>query len=253
MSKLIGIIGGLGPEAGLDLHRKILSETPNATCDGDHLEVILHTNPRVPDRTQFILGKESSNPAHEIIRSARILVDAGAELLAVACVTAHCEPIFAHLRECVAMHPGVRLVSIVDAAARAGPVGLLATSGTASQSLFNRALAAIGRNLLLPDHRAQETVHEAIYNLQYGIKSSLHAESGIARKILFRAARSLVRRGAAVILLGCTEIPLVITEDRLDGVQIIDPVLELARWLAAMARGVQPLHPAQPAYLRRAA
>ena len=61
--KVIGILGGMGPEATLDLFGKIIANTPAAT-DQDHLRVVIDSNPKVPDRTAAILrGGESPVPA----------------------------------------------------------------------------------------------------------------------------------------------------------------------------------------------
>jgi aspartate racemase len=50
---MIGILGGMGPEATLDLYRHILQLTP-ATKDQDHIRVLIYSNPKIPDRTRAI-------------------------------------------------------------------------------------------------------------------------------------------------------------------------------------------------------
>ena len=63
MEKTIGILGGMGPEATLDLYAKIIAATP-AIRDQDHLRVVIDSNPKVPDRTAAIVaGGESPVPA----------------------------------------------------------------------------------------------------------------------------------------------------------------------------------------------
>ena len=54
--KIIGILGGMGPEATIDLFYKIIKFTP-AEKDQDHLRIIIDNNPKIPDRTAAILGK----------------------------------------------------------------------------------------------------------------------------------------------------------------------------------------------------
>ena len=56
--KVIGILGGMGPEATLDLFAKIIAHTP-AARDQDHLRVVIDSNPKVPDRTAAILREGS--------------------------------------------------------------------------------------------------------------------------------------------------------------------------------------------------
>ena len=241
MPKIVGIIGGVGPAAGLDLHRKILLESGQATRDQEHLEVLLHTNPRVPDRTRFLLRKSRVNPSHELIRSAGLLVRAGAELLAVPCMTAHCDSIFGPLRDFVNRSTSARLVSLIDVVTRdlstrpSRPVGLLATEGTVRAGTVEGALAAVGCPVLVPDGLSQKRVDRAIGHIKAGNPALAFA----AREELLAVSRRLARRGAAVLLLGCTEIPLVITEPAIDGAGILDPVRELARALIAEARSTR--------------
>ena len=53
--RVIGILGGMGPEATVDCFDKIIKNTP-ATKDQEHLRVIIDSNPEVPDRTAAIIG-----------------------------------------------------------------------------------------------------------------------------------------------------------------------------------------------------
>lgn len=53
--KIIGILGGMGPEATLDLFHKIIKLTP-AEKDQDHFRIIIDNNPKIPDRTDAISG-----------------------------------------------------------------------------------------------------------------------------------------------------------------------------------------------------
>src|SRR3972149_6053798 len=164
--KIVGIIGGVGPAAGLDLHRKILLESGQATRDQEHLEVLLHTNPRVPDRTRFLLRKSRVNPSHELIRSA--------ELLAVPCMTAHCDSIFGPLRDFVNTSTSARLVSLIDVVTRdlstrpSRPVGRLATEGTVRAGTVEGALAAVGCPVLVPDGLSQKRGDSAIPHIKAG-------------------------------------------------------------------------------------
>ncbi|RPI41687.1 MAG: aspartate racemase, partial [Bacteroidetes bacterium] len=58
---MIGIVGGMGPYAGLDLLRKIYDNTL-AGSDQEHLDTILISlSSRIPDRTEYLLGKENLN------------------------------------------------------------------------------------------------------------------------------------------------------------------------------------------------
>ena len=85
--KTIGILGGMGPEATLDLFSKIIANTP-AAKDQDHLRVVIDSNPKVPDRTAAILrGGESPVPAMKA--GIQALKQAGADFVVIPCVSAH--------------------------------------------------------------------------------------------------------------------------------------------------------------------
>ena len=85
----IGIVGGAGPYAGLDLARKILQQTL-AKSDQDYLPTLLISTPElIEDRTDFLLGENEKNPAYSIYCNLRDLEKLGATVAGIACNTAH--------------------------------------------------------------------------------------------------------------------------------------------------------------------
>jgi len=85
--KIIGILGGMGPEATLDLFHKIIKLT-YAEKDQDHLRIIIDNNPKIPDRTDAISGT-GKDPLPKLIVTAQILEKAGADFIIIPCNTAH--------------------------------------------------------------------------------------------------------------------------------------------------------------------
>ena len=86
MYKSIGIIGGMGPAATADLMKKIIDMT-DASCDQEHIHMLIDSNTNIPDRTAAILhGGE--DPVPEMLASARRLEGAGADFLIMPCNTA---------------------------------------------------------------------------------------------------------------------------------------------------------------------
>jgi len=111
-------------------------------------------------------------------------------------------------------------------------LGILATLGTKKARLYEEHLSDY--SVLWPNAGIQETrVMEAIYGAD-GIKAGNLGER--PRSLLLDAALSLVLAGADAIVAGCTEIPLVLTQEYLD-VPLIDPMVLLAKALIAEARG----------------
>src|SRR3989344_7801451 len=87
LSKTIGIIGGVGPEATLDLYRWIIKLTP-AKKDQDHIPTLIYSLPQIPDRTQALLyGGE--DPLPYLVKAAKVLKRGGADFLIIPCNTAH--------------------------------------------------------------------------------------------------------------------------------------------------------------------
>jgi len=244
---IIGVIGGIGPQAGLDFVQKIFSNTL-AVKDQDHLNCILVSCPSIiPDRTGFLLHgtKESENPASGMYESARRLYIAGVRTVAVACNTAHAGQIFAPFCSMVIESlPDLRIVNMLETCAsyvreslRVYRLGLLATKGTHQSRVYHEYFReGDGFRLIEPDADGQERVHDAIYNEDYGIKASSQKISSKAIDLINREISSLVGRGAEAIILGCTELPLVmagLTTIPINGVNfpIIDPGLVAARRL----------------------
>ncbi|MDT8285138.1 MAG: amino acid racemase [Thermovirgaceae bacterium] len=85
--KVLGILGGMGPAATAEFLR-LLADLAVADRDQDHPQIILFSNPRIPDRTAAIIGG-GEDPAPDILEGLKRLESWGAQLLAVPCNTAH--------------------------------------------------------------------------------------------------------------------------------------------------------------------
>ena len=232
--KIIGILGGMGPEATIDLFTKIVKGT-KAGKDQDHLRILIDNNPKIPDRTLAIQGKGPS-PLPQLVRSAKILEEAGADFIIIPCVTAHHYyksiqkkikiPIL-HLVEVTIQHMTTRFK-------RFSKVGLLATTGTIKTRLFQKAFSRTGIKLILPSPQIQKRwVMEAIYGKE-GIKAI--GPSAKSRHLILHASNRLIRQGAEAIIAGCTEVPLVMKEGDIT-VPVIDPISLLAQAAIEKARG----------------
>ena len=239
---MIGIVAGVGPYAGLDLLDKILSQT-EAEKDQDHLTVISISQPaQIPDRTAFLLSQESSNPAFPILEQLLRLEQAGAQVAAVPCNTAHAPAIFDKIQDGLAQANSQltllhMIVEVGRELQRSCPsvknVGVLSTTGTAVTRIYPLCLEPLGFELPLLDAQTQaERIHPAIYDPDYGIKANGRATER-AKCDLMLGIRRLQEAGAQAVILGCTELPLAIPETRIDDLIVIDPALILARALIA--------------------
>jgi aspartate racemase len=205
MPKTIGIMGGMGPAATVDLFDRIVRATP-AKRDQDHLHILINNDPSVPDRSQAILHG-GADPLPVMQTGIGLLVDMGAQLIAIPCNTAHYY--WAQL-QAGTRAPVLNMITetvqfIRQELPRVKQVGILATSGTLAVGLYQDALASAGLMPVTPTADETEQIMEAIYGPQ-GVKAG-HT-NGRPRTLLMAAGRALIDRGAEALILGCTEIPL---------------------------------------------
>ncbi|NQU08999.1 MAG: aspartate/glutamate racemase family protein [Candidatus Abyssubacteria bacterium] len=238
--ELIGIVGGVGPYAGLDLAEKIFDQT-RARTDQEHLSVVLLSLPgEIEDRTEFILGRTQINPAVAMVEVIRKLEQMGATVMGIPCNTAHAPQIFDVMLEKLRQAGSkVELVHMIEEVVkfirekhpRARNVGVLCTTGTYSAKVYPRVLEREGMNVLLPDESLQEEIHAAICDPKYGVKACSNPPTDMAKNKFLDAIAFFRKQGARVIVLGCTEIPIAIKEKEIENTPIIDPTLILARAL----------------------
>ena len=245
MSAIIGVIGGVGPQAGLDFVQKIFSNT-TALRDQDHLNCMLISCPSIiPDRTAFLLqGKPEKieNPALGMFESARRLYMAGVRTAAVACNTAHANRIFDPFCAMIQKElPGFTIVNMLETCANyvkdtlhIKRLGLLATIGTHKSNVYHEYLKPEdGFALIEPDASGQEKIHDAIFNEEYGIKAHSQNITSVAAEVIKQEISALITRGAEAIILGCTELPLAVKGETFP-VPVIDPGLITARKLIGL-------------------
>jgi aspartate racemase len=226
----IGVVGGMGPMAGVFFQQLIIEATP-ATRDQDHFQVVCFTNPHVPERMRSLADDGGRRYADAVRASARLLARTGVTHLVIPCNTAHAR--LAEIQRGVdvpfvnMIDVGVReLVSLHGAGAR---VGLLATTGTISARVYQDALPEAGLEWLLPGEADQRRVSEAILAVKVN-------DAARGAGDLLDVTRGLVERGADVVLVGCTELSMCLDALRPAGVPLVDPLRVVARHLVALGR-----------------
>jgi len=223
--KTIGVLGGMGPEAGAYFFERIIRET-EAGRDQDHLPVIVNSLPQVPDRTEAILHGGPS-PVPGLLRGLRALRRAGADFAVMTCISVH------YFYPRVAARSPLPLISLIDETLahikkmRPSPktIGLIATTGTVRSGIVAHAFEAAGIEVIVPSPGDQKRVMAAIYGKR-GIKAGF--AEGQPRQALLEIAHGLVTRGARAVLAGCTEVPLALRASDLP-VPLIEPLTIGAR------------------------
>lgn len=237
----IGIVGGMGPMAGLRLARLIVEHTV-AACDQDHPNLVLASEPKgITDRSEFLGPRVCINPAVGIANSLTRLAAAGVSVAGLACNTAHAEPIFQETLSLLASRRiDIKLLHMIDLTVEdvshrlgAGSrVGILGTLGTMQADLYGERLRKRGfETVTLPTHADLVAIHNVVYCPTRGVKANSKRVSGWAIDTLSEAIRRLTAMGTDAIILACTELPLVVEQSRSNDCQLFDPSLVLARSL----------------------
>lgn len=224
MYKTIGIMGGMGPAATVDLMSKIIEMT-DADSDQEHIHIVADNNTAIPDRTEALLhGGE--DPVPEMLSSVRCLESAGADILIIACNTAHC--FIPAIRDKTEMQILDMPVETAGLLKRKGitRAAVLATDGTVQSGLYDRALCAEGIEPLYPTAEQQKTVMSLVYD---HIKRGKTDPAGLPAEEIRSMLEDLRMRGAQVFLLACTELPLAFSIMEIEGYDCIDPTRVLAQ------------------------
>jgi aspartate racemase len=223
--KIVGVLGGMGPEATVDFMATVIAFTP-AETDQDHIHMIVDNDPTIPARQDAIL-RDGADPGPAMAAMAKRLQDAGADFLVIPCNTAHA--FISYVTGAV----DIPLLSIIDVTVAAceahASVGLMTTEGCLRSNLYQEALAAAGVDCVLPT----DTELAEFMRLTFQIKSGDRSEEiGAAMQSL---AAALTNRGANAIVAACTEIPLVLGQNMLD-VPLISSTDLLARKTVELAK-----------------
>lgn len=219
--KILGVIGGMGPEA-TKLFLEMVIRNTDASRDQDHLNMMILNHTSIPDRTNAILSGDTEPVKSKLVEDAVRLEKNGCSAVAVTCNTAH---YFAEdIREAIR----IPFVNMIEEAAKetkkAEPlkVGILATSGTIATNLYQKALEKEGVSWAVPDPEAQETVMSIIYDDIKGGKP-------LKLSRLTPVIENLQKQGCDLFLLGCTELSVLGVAFNLPAEMYINAMNVLAR------------------------
>jgi len=220
--KIIGILGGMGPEATTDLFYKIIKLTP-AEKDQEHLRIIIDNNPKILDRTASILGK-GGDPLPALRETAQNLEKAGADFIIIPCNTAH------YFLLSIQGSVKIPILNMIEETAKETrkkisliqKVGLLASAGVYETKIYHQHFKKFNIEVISPEEKDKEKIMKVIYAVKAGDLSEK------VKKNIILIAQKLIDKGVEAIIAGCTEIPLILKEGDVS-VPIIDPTQALAK------------------------
>lgn len=204
-SRIVGILGGMGPAATVDFYNRLVRATP-AARDQDHLRVVIWADPTVPSR-QEALFTGGADPTSWLEEGVQHLMRCGAEILVVPCNTVH-----AYMPS-VVEGKAVEFISIIDAAVDAvsklgstNRVGILATNGALASGVYQSALRDAGKEAILPSASSQQTLMHAIDAVKAGEAGFEEIQQVVSLLTEFQSS------GVSTVIVGCTEISILVAD-----------------------------------------
>mgnify|MGYP001544893624 FL=1 len=224
----------MGPDATVDFMAKVIALT-DAERDQDHVRMLVDHNPHVPNRQAAILA-DGEDPGPVLAEMASRLEASGADFLVMPCNTAYV------FEEAIIAATKVPLISIIaesiaavrESAPDATAVGVLATDGCLQTGIYQSGIEAAGMTAVLPVAGEMEQIMVLINAIKAGNQGTA---AGAGLKSL---AEALITRGADAIIAGCTEIPLVLTDEMVK-VPLVSSTDALALKTVRLARGDEAL------------
>lgn len=167
-SKVLGVIGGMGPLA-TQLFYKMVIENTDAHKDQEHINMVILNHATMPDRTEAIMEDHLDDLLERLTEDAQTLEKSGADYIAIPCNT--CHVLIDELQDKTSL-PVVNMIrAAVDAILKAhgsgARVGIMATDGTVKMGLYQKECEAQGLIPIIPSQNNQKLVMKIIYD---GIK-----------------------------------------------------------------------------------
>ena len=218
--KILGVLGGMGPMSSVFFY-ELLTENTDASCDQEHVDMLLSSRATIPDRTDYILGFSDKNPLPIMLEETKRLTDAGCTTIAMTCNTAH------YFYEALQESTSAPILNMgrlaVEEIEKRGikKVGLLATTGTVRTGIYQTACEEKNIECISPDEEGQKTIMSIIYD-------QVKAGKKVDMKAFKEVSDQLIYNGAQILILGCTELSVIRRTESL-GDEYIDPLLVLAR------------------------
>ncbi|MDR3588133.1 MAG: amino acid racemase [Negativicutes bacterium] len=211
--KKCGLVGGIGPESTLDYYKGIIEGHRRRTA-GDNNPLLIIDSLNLAELYSYASNKQWDEFTGRLVGSINSLAAGGAEFAAMTANTAHI--VFDEVQR----QSPLPLISIVDETCRYAQakkckkVVIFGTAFTMSSGLYSAAFAKYGIDAFVPVEDEQQAIHNIIFpNLQEGIVLPEDKKT-----VLEIATRMLAENKADALVLGCTELPLIIKENDLDTV-----------------------------------
>ena len=209
--KKVGIIGGIGPASTLDYYSGIIDKYRAKTNDDNYPEIVINSI-NMTEMLLYVAQEDWDSLANMLVNAIKNLKSAGADFAAIASNTPHI------VFEAVKKEAALSIISIVEETCKYAKaqgcekVVVIGTRFTMSSGLYTKALEQHGITAVVPTESLQQTIHNLFFsNLENGIVVPKDKQTMIEI-----VSRLVVEHRADAIVLGCTELPLMIKEGDVD-------------------------------------
>jgi len=202
--KVVGIIGGMGPEATVDFMRRLIAATP-AQDDKDHLHILVDNNPKIPSRIAALIEGTGENPTPVLCGMAKGLEAQGADFLVMPCNTAHyyLPAIARSVRIPVLDMVELSISRLLAAPAKPRRIGMLASPAVRMVGLYRERMEQAGLQPLFAEQARENELLDIIKTVKAGQLSDKHRQDYV------KITRHLADLGAEALLIACTELSVI--------------------------------------------
>ena len=220
-SKVIGVLGGMGPEATVTFYRDLIllcQEKFNSKYDDDYPNIIIYNLP-VPDVVEGINKPKRVLETLEV--GLKTLENAGADFIVMPCNTIN------YFYEDMKNMIKIPLYNIIEETTKEvkykslKKIGILATKTTIKTKLYDKMFKKYNLNIIRPSKRELKILNEVILNIMEG---KFYKKD---KKSIIKIIRKMQYQGAEGIILGCTELPLIIKQKDVN-IKVFDTITILA-------------------------
>lgn len=207
--KTIGIIGGLGPESTVYYYKEIIAAFNAKYVEMTYPEIIIYSA-SINELMKFVETKNWPRLSEWLLEKISSIHRAGAEFAVIASNTPHI--VFDEIKS----KSLIPLLSIVEETCNKAQemnlknIGLMGTKLTMEADFYKRPFISKGISVVVPSEEEQQLIHHKLFSeIELGIfKDSTREE------LLAIAKRMIDKEGIDALILGCTELPLILTESK---------------------------------------
>lgn len=207
----VGIVGGIGPVSTVDYYRGIITGFMEKTKSNNYPEIVINSI-NMTEMLSYVSLKDWSALANLLLSAIKNLANAGAQFAAIASNTPHI--VFDEVQK----QSVLPLISLIEETCKYAKlkqcekVVIFGTQFTMSSGLYEKALKKYAVEAVVPSESEQAAIHNIIFpKLEEGIVVPEDKQ-----KMLVIAEHILAEQNADGLILGCTELPLMIKDNDLD-------------------------------------